>query len=200
MLTDDEIIDDIRRALAAATAGIDPRPGLLGRVGYQELDATPSDPWLANRPRRRERRTRLRSLPGIVAVLLGVAVVIVVGVIALRPHARCKTPAAAIRQGDLVSMLSVLRRPQTTADDLPRGLRIASPLSPPGGSSIALRAWFGCCPTRVYTSWSPDGAPTRSGAQSSATRYLSSRSAVAMPPARCPSPRPTSPMPTRSAT
>ena len=52
MLTDDQIIDELRRALAAETDGINPRPALLGRV-HQELVAIPAN-------RRRARRPRLR--------------------------------------------------------------------------------------------------------------------------------------------
>lgn len=71
MLTDDEIVDELQRALAAETNGIDPRPGLLGRV-HQELAATP-----AGRPRRRRPRFHadavIMTLAGGVAI--GIAVI-----------------------------------------------------------------------------------------------------------------------------
>jgi hypothetical protein len=73
VLTDDQIIGELRRALAAETDGINPRPGLLGRV-HQELAAIPSN-------RRRRRRPRFRA--GVITTTLATAVALGIAVIAL---------------------------------------------------------------------------------------------------------------------
>ena len=73
MLTDDQIIDELRRALAAETDGINPRPALLGRV-HQELVAIPAN-------RRRARRPRFRA--GAITTTLAAAVALGIAVIAL---------------------------------------------------------------------------------------------------------------------
>ena len=73
MLTDDQIIDELRRALVAETDAINPPPGLLDRV-HQELAATPAD-------RRRPGRRRLRA--GAISMTLAAAVAVGIAVIAL---------------------------------------------------------------------------------------------------------------------
>lgn len=73
MITDDQLIDEVRRALSATTDGISPRPDLLQRV-HQDLSHMTA-------PRRRPR------LPGallrMIVPAMGVAVAIVVAMIAL---------------------------------------------------------------------------------------------------------------------
>ncbi len=74
MLTDDQIIDELRRALAAETDAINPPPGLLGRV-HQELAATPASPRQSRRPRF---RAGAISMTMAAAVALGIAVIALV--------------------------------------------------------------------------------------------------------------------------
>ncbi len=74
MLTDDQIIDELRRALAAEADGMNPRPGLLGRV-HQELVANPANP---RRPRRRRLGAGAIATTVAAAVALGVAVLALV--------------------------------------------------------------------------------------------------------------------------
>jgi hypothetical protein len=74
VLTDDEIIDELQRALAAETNEIDPRPGLLSRV-HRELAATPAGPRRRRRPRFHA-DTIITTLTG--AIAIGVAVIALV--------------------------------------------------------------------------------------------------------------------------
>lgn len=72
MLTDDQLIDELRIVLEAESDGIDPRPGLLDRV-HQELKAIPA-----------RRRPLRRTLPaGSLPIALTVAVAVAVAVLAL---------------------------------------------------------------------------------------------------------------------
>ena len=77
MLSDDQIIDELRRALVAETDRIDPRPGLLGRV-HQELAATAA--------RERPRRRRFRADVVVTAVAAGVAIAIAVVALVFLHH------------------------------------------------------------------------------------------------------------------
>ena len=87
MLSDDQIIDEVRRALTAETDQIDPRPGLLGRV-HQELGAT--------RPSQRQAR-RPRFGADAIGAALAAAVALAIAVVALvflhNSHNANPTPA-----------------------------------------------------------------------------------------------------------
>lgn len=65
MLTDDQLIDEVRRALLTESAGIDPRPSTLDRV-RQELTVSRRPGWL--------RRPGVRADAVVIAVATGIAV------------------------------------------------------------------------------------------------------------------------------
>lgn len=91
MLSDDQIISELQRALAAETDGMDPWPGLLGRV-HQELAAAPAGG-------RRAHRSRFHA--SAIVMALGVGVTIGVAVIALvfLHHSNSSNLPEAIRPG-----------------------------------------------------------------------------------------------------
>jgi hypothetical protein len=88
VLSDDQIIDEVRRAFAAQTDQIDPRPGLLGRI-HHELSATPPS-------RRWARWPSFRADALAAALAVGVAIAIAVIALALLHHGgrAHSTPAA----------------------------------------------------------------------------------------------------------
>jgi hypothetical protein len=85
VLTDDQIIDELRRALAAETEGIDPRPGLLGRV-HQELATIPAG-------RQRRRRPTFRADAVVAVLAAGVALAVVVTAVVFLRHSNPSNPA-----------------------------------------------------------------------------------------------------------
>ena len=87
VLSDDQIIDELRRTLAAETDQIDPRPGLLGRV-HQELAATPAR-------ERQARRPRFRADAIVAALAAGVALAIAAVALVLLHHSNNANPTPA---------------------------------------------------------------------------------------------------------
>ena len=90
MLTDGQIIDELRRALAAETDQIDPRPGLLGRV-HHELAATPAR-------ERGARRLRLRGDVVITTVAAGVAIAIAAVALVVLHHNNIANPVPVMNR------------------------------------------------------------------------------------------------------
>jgi len=84
VLTDEQIISQLRRALEAKTSGINPRPGLLGRI-HQELARTPAG--------RRRRRLRFRADAIVATVAVGVAVGISVIALVFLHQSNTSTPS-----------------------------------------------------------------------------------------------------------
>lgn len=114
MLTDDQFIDELQRALAAETNGIDPRPGLLGRV-HQELAVTPVS-------RRRPRRPRFRAGVIIPTLAAGVAIGVAVIALVLLHHSNNSTPTLATSPV-AVGTVSVAAQAPDPHGGLPWGLR-----------------------------------------------------------------------------
>ena len=110
-------------------------------------------------------RARVRSLAGVMAALLGVAVAIAVGAIALVSHGQGTPAGDTAGTQQLIAKLAVLRRPQTAADILPSDLHIRSRLSPPGTVIPQLTRLVRVLPdARLYlvvTTWSPDSTWSR---------------------------------------
>ncbi|MGI8559665.1 MAG: hypothetical protein ACR2ND_15415 [Solirubrobacteraceae bacterium] len=111
MLTDDQIIDELRRALAAETDGIDPRPGLLGRV-HHELAAIPATRWRPRRP---------RFPAGAIVTTLATAVAVGIAVVALvfLHHSHNSGPTSPVAVGTV----SIAAQAPDLHGGLPWGLR-----------------------------------------------------------------------------
>ncbi len=120
MLSDDQIIDEVRRALAAETDHIDPRPGLLGRI-HEELVATPRSRGQDRRPRCRGRRllpgSRRPGGPGRWSGLLGIGLSVAVTLVVL-----------AVAFG--------IRGNHTSTAAVPRVLPLGSTLNPSGPTGV----------------------------------------------------------------
>lgn len=114
MLTDDQIIDELRRALAAETDQIDPRPGLLGRV-HQELAATPAR-------RRQARRPRLRADAIFTALAAGVALAIAAAALVFVHHSKSSNPVP-VTSPVAVGTVSIAAQAPDPSGGLPWGLR-----------------------------------------------------------------------------
>lgn len=113
MLSDDQILDELQRALAAETSGMEPRPGLLGRV-HQELAAAPAR-------RRRARRPRLHAGAIVMALSVGVTVGVAVVALVFLHHSNNPNPAPATRPG------GVAARAPDPHGGLMWGLRLSQP-------------------------------------------------------------------------
>ncbi len=113
MLTDDQIIDELRRTLAAETDQLDPRPGLLGRV-HRELAATP-----ARRRQGRRPRFRAEEIVGALAVAVALAIGAVALVLLHHSHNANPTPANPVAVGTV----SIAAQAPDPTGGLPWGLR-----------------------------------------------------------------------------
>ncbi|MGH2886508.1 MAG: hypothetical protein ACRDPA_28055, partial [Solirubrobacteraceae bacterium] len=133
MLTDEQLIADIRRELDRELSDIDPPPGLAEVA------------WNQSRPAGARRRWPLALSAGNSVLVLSalVAAIIAVGAVmllsghraAVAPAQRLVIPRDAASEHAMVAILGVLRRPQTPADrnpapltQLDRGFPVGSPI------------------------------------------------------------------------
>ncbi len=114
MLSDDQIIDEVRRALAAETDRIDPMPGLLGRV-HEEL-AAPIPSW------RQARRLRFRADAIFPALAVAVALAIAVGALGFLHGSNNAHPTPATNPV-AVGTVSIAAQAPDPAGGLPWALR-----------------------------------------------------------------------------
>ena len=141
MLSDDQIVYEVRRALAAETDQIDPRPGLLGRI-HKELVATPT----SSRPDGRPRLLGRRLLPGsgrpggqgrwsgLLAVGLSVGVTIIVLIVALGLGEHHASTGAAVPH---VLPLGSSLNPSGPTGVIASSVRLAAVVPDPDGSGPA---------------------------------------------------------------
>ena len=114
MLTDDQIIDEIRCALTAETDGFNPQPGLLGRV-HKELAATPArGRWV--------RRLTFRADAIFTALAAGVAIGIAVVALVVLHHSNTSNQAPATSAVP-VGTVSLAARAPDPSGGLAWGLR-----------------------------------------------------------------------------
>ena len=133
MLTDEQLIAEVRRELNRELAQIDPPPGLCEAA------------WNQSRPVAVRRRRRLGLQAGRAVLVLSavIAAVVAVGAVvllsghraAIAPAQRLVIPRDAASERAMVAILGVLRRPQTPADrnpaplkQLERGIPVGSPI------------------------------------------------------------------------
>jgi hypothetical protein len=132
MVTDEQLIAEIRRELDRELAHIQPSPGLIEAAWEQPRSAATRHRWrLANPvPARRRMRARAVALGALAAAVPVAAVVLVIALLvhsgsqpapsAVRPNAppfsAALSPATKAAVRPLTSILGVLRRPQTAAD------------------------------------------------------------------------------------
>jgi hypothetical protein len=133
MLTDEQLIAEIRRELDRELSHIDPPPGLCEAA------------WNQSRPAAARRRWRLALSAGSGVLVLSavLATVVAVGAVvllsghraAVAPAQRLVIPRDATSERAMVAILGVLRRPQTPADRNPaplkqvnRGIPVGSPI------------------------------------------------------------------------
>jgi hypothetical protein len=114
VLTDDELINEIRGALTAETDWIDPRPATLGRVRH-ELAATP-----ASRPGRR--RLRFRADWIVAALAVGVTLAIAVVALVFLHHSNNANPTPTTNPVAVGTVGIAAQAPDPTGG-LPWGLR-----------------------------------------------------------------------------
>lgn len=133
MLTDEQLIAEIRRELDRELSHIDPPPALAEAA------------WNQSRPAAARRRWRLGLSSGSAVLVLSAALAAVVAVgavvllsgrrAAVAPAQRLVIPRDAASERAMVAILGVLRRPQTPADrnpaplkQLDRGIPVGSPI------------------------------------------------------------------------
>jgi hypothetical protein len=133
MLTDEQLIAEVRRELDRELADIAPPAGLVQAV------------WDQSRPVAARRRWRwpLTAGSGVVAVSAVIAALVAVGAVvllsghraAVAPAQRLAIPRDAASKRTMLAILGVLRRPQTSADRAPgplkqlnQGLPVGSPI------------------------------------------------------------------------
>ncbi|MGH3260435.1 MAG: hypothetical protein ACRDNS_00415, partial [Trebonia sp.] len=115
MLTDDQLIDEIRNALRAESDGIDPWPGLLDRV-HRELTAGSFNG-------RGPGRLRLRAGDMLTVLGVGLALAVAVFAVAVLHHSTSPSPPIAATSPPAVGTVTIAARAADPRGGLPWALR-----------------------------------------------------------------------------